>query len=99
MSLLVELVGEIDVSPAIQQIAQIEPGPLQMDRIDLEIAPVQSAIGVVVIDLALALRIFSALNGQGDAAIRTELPAGVLLPCGEAVAVLVPARFHSVFRG
>src|SRR6476660_3823943 len=36
-----------------------------------------------MVDLAFALRVLRALDGKGQAAIRAEFPAGVLLPGGE----------------
>jgi len=42
-----------------------------------------------VVDLALALWVFRALDGQGQSAIRAEFSACVLLPGREAVSVLV----------
>ena len=51
-----------------------------------------------MIDLASAGSVFGTLNCQGDAAIGSEFPAGVLLPGGEAASVLVGSRFFGVFR-
>src|ERR1019366_5846246 len=56
-SLLVELIRKVDVGPAVQQIPQVQSDPRQVHRVDLEIAPIQGAVGVVVIDFASSLRI------------------------------------------
>ena len=50
-----------------------------MHRVDLEVAPIERPIGVVMIDLAGAARVFGALHRQRDAAGRSEFVAGVLL--------------------
>jgi hypothetical protein len=42
-----------------------------------------------VVDLAFALWVFRALNGEGQPAIRAELSACVLLPGREAASLLV----------
>ncbi len=83
MVLQIEPVREIDVRLAIQQIAQIHAGPLQMNGVDLEIAPVECAIRIVMINLTLALWIFDALDGQRNPAIGPKLAARVLLIRGE----------------
>ena len=41
---LVELIGEIDVRLAVEQVSKIQAGMLQMDRVDLEITPVEGSI-------------------------------------------------------
>jgi hypothetical protein len=61
--------------------------------VDLEVAPVERAVGVVVVDLALAARILGALHGECDAAGRSKFVAGVLLVGGETAARLVGADF------
>src|ERR1035437_9761686 len=76
-SLLVQLIGEVDIGPAIQQISQVQTDPRQVHRIDLEIAPIQRPVGIVVIDLARAPRIFGALDSQRYTARRAEFVAGV----------------------
>ena len=78
---------------------RLSPTPGQVDGVDLKIAPVQRAVGVVVIDLAGAARVLGPLNGQGDAALRTEFVAGVLLIGGQMVAELVGLRFDRVPAG
>ena len=98
MALLVQLVSEIDVGPAIEKVAQVQTGSCQVDGVDLEIAPVQRPVRVVVIDFASALRVFRPLNRQGNPAFRPELPARVLLPGRKTTAVLVGARFFGGFR-
>src|SRR5664280_3913756 len=78
-TLLVELIRKVDVGPAVQQIPQVQSGPRQVHRVDLERAPIQGAVGVVVIDFASSLRILGALNCEGNPAGRAEFVAGVLL--------------------
>jgi hypothetical protein len=67
-----------------------------MDGVDLEVAPIQRAVGVVVVDLTGAAGIFGALNGQRDTAGRAEFVAGVLLIGRQAVAELIGLRFQGV---
>ena len=43
-SLLVELIRKVDVGPAVQQIPQVQSGPGEVHRVDLEIAPIQGAV-------------------------------------------------------
>src|ERR1017187_1473297 len=81
-SLLVELIRKVDVGPAVQQIPQVQSDPRQVHRVDLEIAPIQGAVGVVVIDFAGSLPILGALNCGGTPAGRAELVAGILLVGG-----------------
>ena len=50
-----------------------------MNGVDLKITPIESAICVVVIDLAFAVGIFRALNREGDTAGVAKFEAGVLL--------------------
>src|ERR1039458_8858013 len=69
-SLLVELIRKVDVGPAVQQIPQVQSGPRQVHRVDLEIAPIQGAVGVVVIDFAGSLWILGALDCEGNPAGR-----------------------------
>src|SRR6202011_609539 len=73
--LRVQLIGEIYVCFTIQQISKHQAGALQMTRVDLKIAPIQCAVRVVVINLALPLRILAPLNGERDTASRTKLSA------------------------
>jgi hypothetical protein len=70
----------------------------EVDGVDLEIPPIQSSVGVVVIDFALSLRIFGPLNRKRDAAIGTEFPASVFLPCRQWMAVLIRPGMFSVLR-
>ena len=98
-SLLIQLVCKVDVGPAIQQVPQIQSHSLQMHGIDLEIPPIQSAVGIVVVDLARAPRILGALNGQGHPARRAEFVAGVLLVGRQAMAGLIGLSFYGIFTG
>jgi hypothetical protein len=95
---LVQVISEIDVRLAIQQIAQIQSRSPQMNGIDLEISPIESSVGVVVIDLALALRIFRPLNGQCDATIGAEFPARILLPRGQPTTMLIRPSLFGIQR-
>jgi hypothetical protein len=52
-SLTVKLVGEIDIRPAVQQTAQIHSCPFQVDRVDLEVTPVERAVRIVMMDFAV----------------------------------------------
>jgi hypothetical protein len=40
------LVGEVDVRLAVQQVPQVHSGALQVDGVDLEVAPVERAVGL-----------------------------------------------------
>ncbi len=82
MTFRVQLVCEVDIGATIQQVSKIQAGPLQMNRIDLEVTPIQSAVRIVVIDLTFPRRIFGALNSQGYTAGISELAARVLLVGG-----------------
>ena len=68
---------EIDVGFTVEQIAKIQARAFEVNSVDLEIAPVQGSVGVVVIDLALALRVFGALDSKRHTAIGAQLPAGI----------------------
>lgn len=92
MSFRVQAVCKIYICLAIQQIAQHQPRTLQVDSIDLEITPVQRSVGVVVIDLTLALRIFGPLNGKRHAAGRSKLSACILLVRGQRMALVQLGR-------
>src|SRR5579871_2234001 len=87
--LLIEDEGEVDIGFAVEQVAEIHAGALQVHGIDLEVSPIERAIGVVVIDLAGSARVLGALDRQRYAAGGAELVAGVLLVSREAVAELV----------
>src|ERR1039457_6135676 len=52
-SLDVELISKVDVRLAIQQSPEIHTKTFQVDGVDLEVAPVKSAVGVVVVGLAI----------------------------------------------
>ena len=67
-----------------------------MDRIDLKVAPVERSVGIVVIDLALSLRIFRALDGERQPAIGSKLRASVLL-IGRQRMALIELRLISIF--
>ena len=89
-------IREVDVRLAIEQVPEIDARAFQVHRIDLEVAPIECAIGIVMVDFARAARVFGALNGQRDAAYRPEFVAGVLLICGQSAAGLIAlglARF------
>ena len=70
-----------------------------MHGIDLEIAPIQRSIGIVVVDLARASRILGALNGQGNSALWAELVTSVLLVGRQAVAGLIGLGPGGVLSG
>lgn len=93
----VELISEIDVRAAIEQVSQVQSWSLQVNRVDLKISPVERPVRVVVVNLALALRVFSALNRERDAAGRTKLGTGVLLISVEGMP-LVPLGFRRIYR-
>src|SRR5579885_2404775 len=85
----VQLVGEVDIRLAVQQIAQVQAGALQMHGVDLKVSPVEGAVRIVVVGLTFPLWIFGALDGERHPAIRSKLPARVLLPGGKPPAVLI----------
>ena len=60
--LFVELVREINIRLAVQEVTQIHPCTLQVNRVDLEIAPIERAIRIVMVDLARAARVFGTLT-------------------------------------
>jgi len=93
----IELVSEIDIRFAVEEITQIQPWALQVDRVDLEIAPVQRAVRVVMIDLAFTLRVLDALDGKSCPASRTEFSASILLVRGKGMQ-LVRSRFKRLRR-
>src|SRR5450759_4711466 len=95
-SLLEELVRKVNVGPAIEQIPQVQTDPRQMHRVDLEIAPIQRPVGIVVVDLARAPRILGALNGQGYPTRRAEFVTGVLLIGRQTMAELIGLGFRRV---
>src|SRR5438445_11906985 len=47
--LRIQLVREVDVRFAVQQVSKIDSCAFQVHRIDLEVAPIERAVGVVVI--------------------------------------------------
>ena len=90
------LVREVDVGLAIQQISQVQTDPRQVHFIDLEIAPIQRPVGIVVVDFARAPRILSTLNGECYPVRRAEFVAGVLLVGRQAVAELIGLTFDGI---
>lgn len=92
-----ELVGEVDVGFAVEQVTQVQVVTEEVDGIDLEVTPVERAVGIVVVDFALTVWILSALNGEGDAAIGAELLASVFLPTGERLTALIGAGLGGEF--
>src|SRR5690348_2822350 len=70
-----------------------------MHGVDLEISPIERAIGIVMVDFAGAARVLGALNGQGNPTVRAELVAGVLLVSGETMAELIRLGFGSLGVG
>ena len=92
LAFTIKLVSEVDVRFAIEQAAQVHAGPLQVNGIDLKVAPVERSIGIVVINFAFSLGILGALDGKGQPAIGAELRAGVLLIGGEGTAMLIDTR-------
>lgn len=95
--LQIKLIGKVDVRPAIQQVTQIQSRPLQVHCVDLEVPPIQSAVRIVVIDLALALRILRPLNCQRHSAGRPELRACILLVSVQRMP-LVELSFYCIGR-
>lgn len=97
--LCVELVGEVNIRFTVQQVTKVYSRALQMDSVDLEITPIDRPVGIVMINLALAPRIFSPLDRQRSAARRTEFIASVLLIRREPVAPLVGLSLTCLPRG
>ena len=79
-TLLIKLKGEVDVRLAVQQIVEVQAQSFQMHGVDLEVSPVEGAVGIVMVDLAFALRILCPLNGECNPAVGAKFPASVLLP-------------------
>ncbi len=92
----VELIGEVDVGFAVQEVAEIQAWSFEVHGVDLKVAPVEGAIRVVVVDFAFAFRILGALDSKSNAAIGAELLACILLVGSERVA-LVLLRLIRVF--
>jgi len=84
-----QLVREVDVRFAVQQVSKIDSCAFQVHRVDLEVAPIERAVGVVVIDLAGTARVFGTLDCQCDAACRPEFVTSVLLVCCQPAARLI----------
>ena len=55
-----------------------------MHGVDLKIAPIERAVRVVVVDLALPLWILRPLDRKSNAAVGAELSTRVLLPRGQS---------------
>ena len=85
----IELICKINICLAIEQVTEIYAGPLEVNSIDLEVAPIERPVRVVMVNLAFTLRVLRALDGKREAAIRPEFAACILLPGREAVSVLI----------
>ena len=85
----VEFVSKVDVCSAVKQVAEVQVCALQMNGVDLKVSPVQTSVGVVVIRLAFARSVLGALDRQCDATVAAEFAACILLPPGEAPALLI----------
>ena len=70
-----------------------------MDRVDLEITPIERPVGIVMINFAFSPGIFSPLDCQCNAARRTEFIASVLLICRQAVVELVGLSLSGLASG
>src|SRR5260370_1485202 len=86
----IELIRKIDIRLAIEQITEIYAGPLEVNSVDLEVAPIERPVRVVMVNLAFTLRVLRALDGKREAAIRPEFAAGGLLAAKAAVAPVSP---------
>ena len=60
-----------------------------MDRVDLEITPVESAVRIVVVYFAIACRVLGPLYCERDSTGGTELSTRVLLECRQLVPKLI----------
>ena len=60
-----------------------------MNSVDLEITPVERAIGIVVVYFAVASRVLGALHRERDSTRRTEFITSVLLERRQPVAKLI----------
>ncbi len=78
-ALLVQHVREINIRLAIQQRAQVQARPLEMDGINLEVSPVERAIRIVMVNLTRAPWVLRPLDCQGDSTRRAKLEACILL--------------------
>ena len=63
-----------------------------MDRVDLEITPVERAVRIVVVYFAIAPRVLGPLYGERDPTGGTELITSVLLERRQLVAKLIRLR-------
>jgi hypothetical protein len=78
-TLLVQHVREINIRLTIQQRAQVQARPLEMDGINLEVPPVKRPIGIVVVNLTRAPWVLRPLDCQGHSTRRAKLEACILL--------------------
>lgn len=78
-ALLVQHVREINIRLTIQQRAQVQARPLEMDGVNLEVSPVKRAIGIVMVNLTRAPWVVRPLDCQGDSTRRAKLEACILL--------------------
>ena len=60
-----------------------------MDRVDLEITPVESAVRIVMVYFAVASRVLGPLYCERDSAVGAELITSVLLERRQLVAKLI----------
>lgn len=58
----VQLIRKVNVCRAIQQVSQVQTRTFEMQGVDLEIAPIEGAVGVVVVGFTFALGILRSLN-------------------------------------
>jgi hypothetical protein len=68
---------------------EVYSGTLKMDRIDLEITPVESAVRIVMVYFAVASRVLGPLYCERDSAGGAELITSVLLERRQLVAKLI----------
>ena len=68
---------------------KVYSGTLKMDRVDLEITPVESAVRIVMVYFAVASRVLGPLYCERDSTGGTELITSVLLERRQLVAKLI----------
>ena len=68
---------------------EVYSGTLKMDRVDLEITPVESAVRIVMVYFAVASRVLGPLYCERDSAGGAELITSVLLERRQLVAKLI----------
>ena len=71
---------------------------MQMNGVDLEISPIERSVGVVVIDLALALRIFRPRALQGNGVLAGEHNKNRPRAAAEMIALTTRAAPNNVDR-